>query len=237
MDITKYLYELNVIYTDTLDSSSELDYNGIIDKTLHMLDMYGNVIRTFFSTDDGEANNIKNIYKKLEDLEYSSNKIVGIIDIQGKYETYFEYYTGMIKFINDIINSAYNSKDLSLYDKQIKTAEKCDPDFISSLFKNNDVELTNSTYIFDELVELYNHIYSDFKLSVKNLSLDPESDFENATVNTALLLMMKSINNYCNKFIETTITSYNSIYNTLYDIDDISDSAKLSSNTSNFKLF
>lgn len=236
MDITKYLYELNVIYTDTLDSSSDLDYNGIIDKTLYILDMYGNVIRTFFSTDNGEANNIKNIYKKLEDLEYSSNKIVDIVDIQGKYETYFEYYTGMVKFINDIISSAYNSKDLSLYDKQIETAKKCDPDFISSLFKNNEVELTNSTYIFDELIEFYNHICTDFKLAVKNFSLDPESDFESETVDNALLLMMKSINNYCNRFIESTLTSYNIIYNTLYNINDISDSVKLC-NTSNFKLF
>lgn len=143
---------------DVYKNSNDID--EIKKKVLNELVCYTHIIPEFFSY-DREAIKIKELYKKLKDLDFTRNKVISCVDICKAGCTYNEYFEGMVTFINDFISKAQaENEDLTLIEKQLQTAIQGDPLFIDSLFggKNNEPveeELTDAIKNVEYLVDYF----------------------------------------------------------------------------------
>lgn len=126
-------------------SQPNCDISCIKNRYLAAVDAYIQVIKDFFSTQDGEGAKIHHMYQATKDLSKTYGKIK-VFDADHAMYTYKEYYQGMLSFLDNNISLIGNSDDSQQCDKIKEIGEK-DGLFIDSLFVGRNArELETSIY-------------------------------------------------------------------------------------------
>lgn len=196
------------------------DVNTIKEESLKELSFYASAIPEFFSYNN-EAVRIKNMYKKLKELDYTRNKVIPCINVKCASYIYREYLDGMINFIIDYHKKiCCNSEDLPLMEKQLQTAIQGDPLFIDSLFggKNNEIteeELTDAVSNVEFLVDFLEFLkYMENNIhQVYNHCCEQNS--ENTSITNCIRLIANSTCCFSNRIISAIMNIYEDINNTL----------------------
>lgn len=191
------------------------DIKTICQEALKELDCYINIIPDFFSYKN-EAIKIKELYKKLKELDYARNKVISCVNIDCAGYLYKEYFDGMYSFIDRFFKEvSSNSENVSLMEKQLQTAIQGDPLFIDSLFggKNNEpveVELTTAIKNVEYLVD-----FLDLLKGMKQMVADvcnrasELSTYEHCV--TVVKLIVTSVCTFSNLTISGIMDIYDSI--------------------------
>lgn len=198
------------------------EINTIRQKVMEELDCYARIIPDFFSYNN-EAVRIKELYKKLHNLDYSRNRVISCIDVQRAGCLYEDYFEGMIKFVDNFINEAGSGgENISLMEKQLQTAMNGDSLFIDSLFggKNNEYcneeltsAITNVEYLVDFLQKIKDmqHVIADTCDRATKTSVTYEY------IINAVRLMSNSAGMFCNRVISNIMDTYEAINDCLDD--------------------
>lgn len=145
--------------------SSCNDVSIITQEAMSELSAYETAIPEFFSYKN-EAVRIKELYKKLKNLDYARDRIISCVDMGCACYLYRDYFTGMYNFIDKFFKEAgSHGENISLMEKQLDTAINGDPVFIESLFggKNNEPSeqvLTDAIGNVEALVDFLDQIKS-----------------------------------------------------------------------------
>lgn len=191
---------------------------------------YESFIPEFFSK-TGEADNIRKMYKDIKD-EKNELKTVEYIPVVESATLYNEYIDGMVKFINEIKETAIteNVADLDAFSTKFNNAKQNDSAFIESLFngrltEKRDVVLTeavsNVEFVIDfvtnieEMKNRCNEIKESVNSSDKNLKTE--------LLENCCNMMCESVNNYCCNMLKTVIDTYQNINKSLYSESTISE--------------
>jgi hypothetical protein len=201
------------------------------DAVANECESYVKLIPDFFSS-HGEAESIKQMYRKLKELDYTRNRVICVVDIPNVSSIYRDYFDGMVRFINDFISKMTDntpSANLSNMNESMDLAKKADSEFVASLFggKNGectDTELTeavsNVEYLIDfmdHMKDMTNAVKCIFEKSENLISLNNERNTceLNARVLDCVTLVSKSLGDYCNKLIKEIFRTYLQIMDTL----------------------
>lgn len=186
-----------------------------------MLDFYESCIPAFFfKGENGEADNIKKIYKVVNESEDIQSKKILSIDINECGHIYMEYVDGMVQFINDIKNSTPNDTvNLETFQEKFDIAKSNDSLFIESLF-NGDINKFTEMPVSEALVNVEYLI--DFIPQIKSLKSrcdtmqesvsDELPGFKNDLLSYTMNMLFESVNNYCYNTLKTVFETYNDIY-------------------------
>ena len=128
------------------------DLSSIRNRFLAAIDAYIQTIKDFFSTKDGEGSKIHDIYKSVSDLSKKYRK-VRILDSNYSHFLYKDYYSGMIVFIDNELQSIGNSDTVQHCDRIKEFIEK-DSMFIDSLFDDGQNTKYFETSVYDGMANL-----------------------------------------------------------------------------------
>ena len=153
-------------FLEMVDSSSvdfdEIDDDCIEEGFINELEKESCHIKEFFYCNDCKST-IKDIYGKIRNNEIPYNK-VETIDVNKIVATYKEYNTGMITFINKILDT---NRDIDgIIEDKINRAIKRDKEFIDDLFDETESEYTineammNIEYLIDLNKDINSYISS-----------------------------------------------------------------------------
>ena len=153
-------------FLEMVDSSSvdfdEIDDDCIEEGFINELEKESCHIKEFFYCNDCKST-IKDIYGKIRNNEIPYNK-VETIDVNKIVATYKEYNTGMITFINKILDT---NRDVDgIIEDKINRAIKRDKEFIDDLFDETESEYTineammNIEYLIDLNKDINSYISS-----------------------------------------------------------------------------
>jgi len=234
---SQFIDKLMAIRSDSEKSYSDSnEVNTIRQKAMEELDCYARIIPEFFSYNN-EAVRIKELYKKLHNLDYTRNKVISCIDVQRACCLYEDYFNGMIKFVGDFINEAGSGgENISLMEKQLQTAMNADGLFIDSLFggKNNEYdneELTNAITNVEYLVDFLQKIKDMQHIIADTCDRATKTSVTYEYIINAVRLVSNSTGMFSNRVIKSIMDTYEAINNCL------DDKPVKTVNTTSFKVF
>lgn len=211
---------LNDIHMDASDALSE--GNSIEDKKAALLKEVGafrNIIPEFFSV-RGEANTIRRLYNDLADIDYAKNVVIPFVDVNLGAHIYWDYYTGMMKFV-DNVRSAISSQDeekLEVMKDQLQTAINGDQLFIDSVFggsnnKRKDEELTGAISNVEFLIDFI-QMLDNIQNNIDGICIKCAAEHE--VMNKCVTLVFSSVESFCYRTILTILDTYELILQKMY---------------------
>lgn len=183
------------------------------------MDNYSKFIPEFFSN-NGAANNIRLIYKKLHDDVYAE-RTIDCIDITEAVDMYNEYSVGMSSFVNDVIQSIANNgdyvKESAEYENKLAIAKSRDKGFVLSIFGGDVIEpkhtvLEEAVRNIELLIDLIPQINKSIDCGNNMIiSIENAGVKESSLVNDSIELMFESVENYYYESIKNIIGIYGAI--------------------------
>lgn len=211
MDFSKVLGKKHSEYVSLTERS--------IDDLDAILTFYEAFIPDFFSK-DGEADEIKNIYKKIK--ENGKDLYVQTIDLNKGSMIYQDYLDGMYQFIDDIfsISSKKNVENNDEYEEKFERAKSNDSLFIKSLFGgslNKSIEIpveeavSSVEYLIDfmgQIKEMRDRCKDSFnKYNAQGLV----NSTDNNLLSSSIQMLLTSVEDYCYTTLITILSSYECI--------------------------
>lgn len=225
MEVNKYEYKIEMAYKKAIEefknAESKVDLAASVNNVISFFERF---IPDFFSY-EGEANNIKDMYAKLKDLDYARNRVIPFIDVNLGSHVYMDYYTGMREFMESLINAVRNNdtEKLEKMRQQIDIAQNGDEYFVNSIFggKNNEEKtetikdaVSNVEFLIDFI-----SIIKTMKINIESAFCNMGEYYENPMVRSMTLLMVESMTRYCYRTLVTIIDTYNHIKDTLNGVE------------------
>jgi hypothetical protein len=198
---------------------SDCDWEKRKEIVIGEYDAYLKLIPEFFSS-HGEAAGIKDMYKKLKELDRFRDRIISAIDITRIGNIYVEYYTGMCDFVDEVIENAESSNGISNdLIEALDLAKKGDPQFVDSLFggKNGervDTRLTEAVANVEYLIDFI-EVLKMMKLNAERFYGAAASVNQDDTVKESIKLLVSSAGTYCSRLIIEIFENYTKITDTL----------------------
>lgn len=195
------------------------------------IEFYESFIPEFFSK-TGEADNIRKMYKDIRN-DKNELKTVEYIPVVESATLYTEYIDGMVKFINEIKETAIteNVADLDAFSTKFNNAKQNDSAFIESLFngrltEKRDVALTEAVSNVEFVIDFISNI-GEMKSRCEEIKESVDSS--NDAIKTELLvncynMMCESVNNYCCNMLKAVIDTYQNINKSLYSESNTTES-------------
>lgn len=197
---------------------SDCDWEKTKEIVISEYDAYLKLIPDFFSS-HGEANGIRDMYKKLKELDGVRDRVIPVIDLSKVGNIYVEYYTGMCDFVDEVIEKATSSGVTSELTEALELAKKGDPQFVDSLFggKNGervDTRLTEAVTNIEYLIDFI-EVLNIMKLNAQRFYGTAASVKDNDCVRESVKLLATSAGIYCSKLLAEIFADYTKITNTL----------------------
>lgn len=216
MENSEFITKLLNIY-DEYKNTSEEDMQSKYQAIKSLLSLYESYIPEFFSK-SGASENIRKIYEEI-DAGAFEGKTINTIDMNLSSHIYKEYFTGMMKFAIDIINTCANelSDDVkTTCEEKLQKAHQADNSFIDSLFggTNNETKecsVKDAVSNIEFLIEFIPMI-KDFQVSIDQIH-DSMQNEKNEMTDSCGLVVFNSIAYYCNKSMMNMIQTYDMIEN------------------------
>ena len=197
------------------------DIKVIHEEAMRELSSYETIIPDFFSYRN-EAVRIKELYKKLKQLDYARNRVINCVDVGCAGYLYNEYFDGMYTFIDKFFAEVSgNGSSVQLMEKQLQTAIQGDPLFIESLFggKNNapsEQVLTDAINNVEYLVDFLDRLKGLKQMVADICNRANELSTYKYSVDAAKLAV-KSTCTFSYRILGAIVDIYNSIYESLED--------------------
>lgn len=220
------------------DYSKYEDIKNVDDVTKELeikLKAFKDIIPEFFSK-YAQADNIKRIYQLISSGKENNIEITCINNTNAMYK-YEEYYRGMIDFINEFIMSCNINKENDTYKKLVSEAQNKDKNFIDSLYGGElnppaTMELSEAVQCIETLIDFIpqiDHFKTLYLDTVNNIEKDERKS--NEVIIGIYIILLKSVQYYCYKMIDSILHTYNTILNKIDNKE--SDNTK----ANNFRLF
>lgn len=208
--------KMDTIYDSYVNSTKDSGCNAtcISGKVADTLREYKDIIKDFFSTDDGEGECIKKLYAKSKDYNFAGVKITTPNLKTNKY-TYNEYISGMLTFIDNEIANISNTNSMDHQAKLMQFIQK-DDDFIESLFGNGtnvqrleDVDLSSALSNLEVLIEYIPSMTDRVdKLNDIITRLTENGAIDQPVASALVRLYATSTLHYATKLIEGVFSSF-----------------------------
>lgn len=232
-DFTNKLIRIFEKY-ENIDNINSIDQ--INNRLCEEFEEFKSIIPDFFSK-NGEANNIKRIYKLISTTNIA-HKYISCIDTINAMMKYNEYYRGMNDFIEEITIACNMNKDINNnhYNELLNQAEDKDKKFIESVLggelnPKQDMELEEAIRCIEVLIDFLPQISSIQKKSIDIINnIDNKETNSNPILIGSIKLLYKSVSYYCYKMIVSIFEIYDDINNKI-------DNNEKNTNNENFKLF
>jgi len=198
-------------------------------------------IPEFFSK-NGEANNIKIMYEKLDEINKSDeSKEVSCVDVNKGFHIYKEYVEGMLKFINDIknVDMLTESRDFENYSSQFNQAKRKDALFIDAIYGGNinqsvNTNVTEAVSNIEFLIEFIPElkILKEYCDTLHNSSINSNDTTKEKLFNESSEMFYESVGYYIHSTVKNVLSTFCDINDKLNEEIVTTESVK-----DNFKLF
>lgn len=183
-----------------------------------------NFVPKFFTDNDSDKG-IRYMYSVIDSPDLSSREISDVVDVRHGYHVYKEYLDGMIKFINELINTQNPSDEvINVYKNRLDIANAKDIDFISGLFngckfnEKRNMNLSEAAGNLEFLVDFFDEMKEILK-KCNNFKNYTSSD--NELIKSSINMLASSVSCCCATIIETVIKTYYKIMDAIKEDNNV----------------